>query len=309
MSEASVDHKHRAAGVKWRIAITGGLLSLCVLSTVRIASGAFEAESVPVADISAQNGMVTGTLRMMGDRFLLYNGTRLESMTQSMKVNFERGGSMVLCPRSQLQILSANANTGMMLAFQSGGAQQPFPIQMGDEVLTPDWRVELTSDARKGDMGVVQVVTNRHGDLCLQGNSQLGAYFRVSQLIGDASFHVESGQSERFSDGRMESSSEACGCDAAFVAKADAAPAVGGGVPAPEPKTAAIISPNEGRGVAPVPALSAEAPRASDSAQVMTAHPQEVVDAKASPAVRRPRQRPQDVAGYVRSFVRLVFGR
>jgi hypothetical protein len=238
MSEEIVEQKRRAKGVRWRMAATGGLLSLCILSTVRIASGAFESASIPVADISAQNGMVKGTLRMMGNRFLLYNGTRLESMTQSMEVNFERGGSMVLCPRSQLQILAANGTTGMMLAFQSGGTQQPFPLRMGDEVLTPDWRVELTSDARKDDIGVVQVVTNRHGDLCLQGNSQVGAYFRVSQLVGDASFHVDSSQSERFSDGKMESSNGGCGCDATFVPKADVIAA--GDAPSSAPEQAIV---------------------------------------------------------------------
>jgi hypothetical protein len=291
-----------ATGIWWRIGATAGLLSLCVLATVRHASGAFEPESVPVADLTAQNGIVSGTMRLMGGRFLLYNGTRLESMAQTMEVNFARGGSMVLCPRSQLQILTASGNAGIMLAFQSGGAQQPFPLKMGDEVLTPDWRVELTSDTRRGDKGVVQVVTNRHGDLCMQGDSQAGAYFRVSQLIGDGSFRVASGRSERFSDGKTETSSESCGCDAQFATAANPAPA--GVQPA-----IAYLAPASGVREAPA-AISSRAVRGQSGADsIEVAQPQVPADSGASRAKRKQRQHSHDVAGYVGSFMHTLFGR
>jgi hypothetical protein len=288
-------------GLGWRIGATAGMLSLCVLSTVRGASGAFEGASLPVADLTAQNGMVTGTMRLMGNRFLLYNGTKLESMAQGMEVNFERGGSMLLCPRSQLQILAASQSAGMMLAFQAGGAQQPFPLKMGDQVITPDWRVELTSDSRQGDMGLVQVVTNRHGDLCLQGSSQQGSYFRVTQLIGDESFRVAGGQSERFSDGKMETSAEGCGCNAEFatkseLAKINVAAATADPVP-PVPPSHVPAAPQilvAAAGSAPQlpPAGTATAPSRNHDA-----------------TTRPPRKHPQDVAGYVSSFVHKIFGR
>ena len=287
-------------GIAWRLGATAGLVSLCVLSTVRGASGAFEAVSLPVANLTGQNGIISGTTRVMGSRFLLYNGTRLESMTQSMEVNFERGGSMTLCPRSQLQILTASQSAGMMLAFQAGGAQQPFPLRMGDEVITPDWRVELASDTRKGDMGIVQVVTNRHGDLCLQGTSQVGAYFRVTQLIGDESFHVAGGQSERFVDGKMETSSEGCGCSAQFEAKADAASP--GASPSVAPRMSSAASSAIGGTVpASQPALAV----ASEPAALNMAKPEQLKASKVKPK----RQHPQDVAGYVGSFMHKIFGR
>jgi hypothetical protein len=194
----------------------------------------------------------------------------------------------------------------MMLAFQAGGAQQPFPLKMGDQVITPDWRVELTSDSRQGDMGLVQVVTNRHGDLCLQGSSQQGSYFRVTQLIGDASFRVAGGQSERFSDGKMETSSEGCGCNAEFATKSELAK-INGPAATADPRPPAIPSSSSAdaretlaanAGPAPVvapqlsPAATAAAPSGNDAA---TAKP--------------PRKHPQDVAGYVSSFVHKIFGR
>lgn len=290
------DKKLGAAGLSVRIGATAGLLSLCVLSTVRHASGAFEAASIPVATLTGQNGMITGTTRMMGERFLLYNGTRLESMADSMEVSFERGGSMVLCPRSQLQILTSKGSTGMMLAFQSGGAQQPFPLRMGDEVITPDWRVELASDARQGEMGLVQIVTNRHGDLCLQGNSQTGAYFHVTPLIGDGSFRVTGSSGQRFSDGKMESSTDSCGCDAEFTAHPPAA------LTGVEPTGAVPQMVAEAQTPAPLGSQPEQNAPISTLAPTADAQPSLV-------ATKKKRQHPQDVAGYVGSFVHMLFGR
>jgi hypothetical protein len=306
------DQKYGSTGMWWRIGATVGLLSLCVLATVRRASGSFEPESIPVADLISQNGIVTGTMRLMGDRFLLYNGTRLESMAQSMEVDFERGGSMVMCPRSQLQILTANGNAGIMLAFQAGGAQQPFPMKMGDEVLTPDWRVELSSDSSERNAGALQIVTNQHGDLCLQGSSPVGTYFRVSQLIGDGSFRVLGGLSERFSDGKMQTSDEGCGCDAQFAVRSNPAPADSSPVPAGPRRSVALATPPPAMAEAPPAAVSpapstAQEP-AARSTEMAAGQPQEPADSSAAP-VKRKRQHPQDVAGYVRSFVHLVFGR
>ena len=315
MKPATTTRRMGTTGVAWRLGATAGLVGLCVLSTVRGASGAFDAVSLPVANLTGQNGIISGTTRMMGNRFLLYNGTRLESMAQSMEVNFERGGSMVMCPRSQLQILTANQSAGMMLAFQSGGAQLPFPLRMGDEVITPDWRIELTSDARKGDMGIVQVVTNRHGDLCLQGSSQSGAYFRVTQLIGDESFRVAGGQSERFADGKMETSADGCGCNAQFEVRKDADPSDGAPVVDPRPASSSIASPVLVAAVNEAPVATAShftvptSPRPAGATGAVAATPMETVKLDAEPVKPKKQHNQRDVAGYVRSFVHMVFGR
>jgi hypothetical protein len=312
MKQDGSDRRYGPVGVGWRVAATAGLLSLCVLSTVRGASGAFEEESIPVANLTEQNGIISGTVRVTGNRFLLYNGTRLESMTQSMEVKFERGGSMVLCPRSQLQILTANASAGMMLAFQAGGAQKAFPLKMGDQVITPDWRVELTNASRTGDIGLVQVVTNRHGDLCLQGNSQTGSYFRVTPLIGDGSFQVAGGgQSERFFDGKMETSTEGCSCNAEFEGATNNSPmsrpvssvvdryAITAPAAAERDTTVAAAP--------PAPAVSPSS--AENSTEAAAVQPQEPAQPTAPVSKAKARQHPQDVAGYVHSLVHLIFGR
>ncbi|MFT4111129.1 hypothetical protein [Silvibacterium sp.] len=307
----------RFGGLAWRLGLTGVLLGAGLVSTVRSASGAFEGEAIPVADLTAQNGMISGTVRMAGNRFLLYNGSRLESMGDSMEVKFERGGSMVLCPRSQLQILTADANAGMMLAFQAGGAQEAFPIKMGDQVITPDWRVELTNSTRTGDVGLVQIVTNRHGDLCLQGNAQTGSFFRVTPVMGEGSFQVAGdGQSSRFSDGKMENSPQACGCDAEFSTQAEnPAPSSPSGRSMSSPLdryAASITAPADQKkkvmvaDASPAPAMPPSTGEAANGVAPM--QPQDSAP-PAAPTGKKARQHPEDVAGYVRSFVHFIFGR
>jgi hypothetical protein len=314
MKPHGADRRYGPTGVAWRVAATAGLLSLCVLSTVRGASGTFEAGSIPVANLTEQNGIISGTVRVTGNRFLVYNGTRLESMAQSMEVKFERGGSMVLCPRSQLQILTANASAGMMLAFQAGGAQEAFPLKIGDQVVTPDWRVELTNTSRTGDVGLVQVVTDRHGDLCLQGSSQPGSYFRVTPLIGDGSFQVAGGgQTERFSDGKMETSKEACGCNAEFAASANTSPMSPSGSSEMERDAALIPAPSAERREVTVgassPAAAVSPSSAENSTETAAVKPQEATQPSAQVHKVKAKQHPQDVAGYLHSFVHMIFGR
>lgn len=283
--------------LRWRIAAAAGIFLLWILATIRIASASFEGGGLPVADANTQDGILSGTIRMMGDHVALYSGTSLESISKSISVSFARGGSLVLCPHSQMQILKAADNAELLLAFQSGGAAEPFPLRTGDEIITPDWRIDFDSDERKGDIGTLQVSTNRRGELCLDSNSQSGAYFRVSQMVGNASFQVVGQTTARFADGKMAiadkkmvSATSGCACSSAeeersesSIASNTAAPLASAAMPQND-----LSSSTAG--------LSAPAPSADTSS----------TETKKT-SVRR--QHPQDVAGYMRSFVRLIFGR
>lgn len=201
-----------------------------------------------------------------------------------------------------------------MLAFQVGGAQEAFPLKTGDQVVTPDWRVELTNASRTGDVGLLQVVTDRHGDLCLQGNSQPGSYFRVTPLIGDGSFQVAGGgQSERFFDGKMETSKEGCGCNAEFEAAANTSPMSQPASSAVERYATSIPAPaaerREVTAGASSPAAAVSPSSAENSTETAAVKPQEATQPSAQVPKVKARQHPQDVAGYLHSFVHMIFGR
>ena len=264
-------------GFHLRVAATAGIVVLAVLSTARHASATFDERSKPIGDVASTDGIVSGTVRLSGDRLVFYSGDRFSSNESSLAVNFTSGGSLVLCPHSQVQILASTQNTGVMLAFAGGGSEQPFPVHPNDVIVTPDWRIEMVGDVHSGDLGELQLSTTRRGDLCLSGAAQTGEYFRVSELIGDASFSYSAEGSVRIADGKMENSSAGCSCDNSW-------------------------SPTEAPAVATLPVAS-PLPAAAPSTSRATRSPSLSI-----PETRR-RHRPHDVAGYVRSFIRVVFGR
>jgi hypothetical protein len=268
-------------GLRLRIAATAGVVALAGLSSARHASASFDERSIPIGDVASADGIVAGTVRLSGDRLVFYSGDRFRSNESSLAVNFASGGSLVLCPHSQVQILAASQNSGVMLAFAEGGSEQAFPVHPNDVVITPDWRIEMTGDIHPGDLGELQISTTRHGDLCLSGAVQTGEYFRISQLIGDASFNFPAEGSVRIANGTMETYPAGCSCDNTWSAT-EARP--------PQPPTTSPVSPSP-------------LPNAVPSVSPVTQHPE------ASVSETKKKQRPQDVAGYLRSFIHVVFGR
>ncbi len=260
------------------------MVALAGLSAARHASASFDEPSIPIGDVASLDGTVSGTVRLTGNRLVFFSGDRFRSNQSNLAVNFASGGSLVLCPHSQVQVLAAGQNTGVMLAFADGGSEQPFPVHPNDIVMTPDWRIEMVGDVHQGDLGELQLSTTRRGDLCLSGAVQSGAYFHISQLIGDAAFNFPAQGSVRIANGSMESYPSGCSCESA--SSAGETPAAPAAAPASVPQPPLAASPVS----AATPPLVAPSPANSD-------------------AVSKKKQRPQDVAGYVRSLFHFVFGR
>jgi hypothetical protein len=302
--------KFGANGFWLRVGATASLAAVAVLTSHRLASAAFDSGSTPLGEIATTDGIVSGTVRMTGGRVAFYSGDKLVSTDRNLSLNFSSGGSLVLCPHSQMQVIATNQGSGVMLAFQAGGTEQPFPIHAGDVVMTPDWRVQMAGSVQDGDTGIVQISTNRHGALCLTGNTQPGSYFRASQMAGDASFDVPGqNNSVRLVDGRMENASGGCSCEndtAAGIANAALPPPAPVVMPQPAVKPVEVPRAMTTASVVPSSTPPPAVPPASSSS-VAAPEPSQPVAAPSAQVKKR--QHPEDVAGYVRSFLRLVFGR
>jgi hypothetical protein len=310
-------------GLKFRIAATVVALALAGLSTVHFASGTFDSPAVPIGQITSLDGVISGTVHFTRGQLMIYSGDRVGSNDSSLAINFLSGGDIVLCPHSQLQILAAEEHDGKMLAFEQGGSLQPFQVHPNDVVMTPDWRIQLTGDPPANGITTLQVYTNRKGDLCLSSNARGGQSFRVSQLTGDTVFDITGQSSVRFADGRVNPAPGGCSCEgtpgdnaapSASTAATptpmpatDSSPVTAVATPpapaAPKPPTPAPPVRSTPVATAPVPAPAHTPAPASASATPPAAA------AAIAPAPRAPKQRPQDVAGYVRSFFHLLFGR
>lgn len=273
-------------GLRIRIAVTAVAVAFAGLSAVRLASASFDQEAIPLGDVASLDGIVSGTVHLAAGRLVIYSGDRFQSNQSSLAVNFASGGSLILCPRSQLQILSAGQNAGVMFAFQEGGSQQPFELHMNDVVMTPDWRIQMAGNAPSGEFGTLQLSTSPRGELCLSSSAKSGQFFRISELAGDSVFEVTGQSNIRIADGRIDNAPGGCSC-----AVREALPA-----PVSRPVATSPLSKTPIASTTPPPPTAVPPP--SEAAP------------ETAPVALRPRkQRPADVAGYVRSFVHLLFGR
>lgn len=297
----------RLTGGLWlRVCATAALCALAALPAHRLASAAFDNTGTPLGEIATVDGIVSGTVRMTGGRLAFYSGDRLVSTDRDLALNFSSGGSLVLCPHSQMQVIATNQGRAMMLAFQAGGTEEPFPIHAGDVVMTPDWRVQMAGSIQDGDTGVVRIATSRRGALCIAGNTQPGAYFRVNQMVGDASFDVPGqNNSVRLVDGQMETASGGCACEndaPAEVARA-ASPVL------TMPRQAGFRGVLDSATSAASSASASSSAVASVPATPLPASAPTAVQENPLPPARTKKQHPQDVVGYVHSFIHLIFGR
>jgi len=278
-------------GLRVRVAATVTALAVAGLAAARLASAAFDEAPVAIGNVASTDGVVSGTVRMTGDRLVIYSGDRFQSNGSSIALNFARGGSLILCPHSHLQVLAANQHAGVMFAFQEGGVQQPFQLHADDVVMTPDWRIQMAGNMPEGETGTLQLSTSRRGELCLSSNAKQGGFFRISELAGDSVYDLPSQSSIRIAGGDIENAPGGCSCEG-----------VTSGPPSPGPNGSRADS-TEPNG----PDASGVAAPGGTAFGVEAAPPNGAETI--TPKGLRQARRPQDVSGFVRSFVHLLFGR
>ena len=178
-----------------------------------------------------------------------------------------------------------------MFAFQEGGVQQPFQLHEDDVVMTPDWRIQMAGNMPGGETGTLQLSTSRRGELCLSSNAKQGGFFRISELAGDSVYDLPSQSSIRIAGGDIENAPGGCSCEG--VTSGPLSLGTHGSLAA----SAGPNGPNAG-GVA----------ASGGTASGVGASSQTAAETSTPKGLRQAR-RPQDVSGYVRSFVHLLFGR
>ena len=269
-------------------ALSGAML--CVMFAATFASGAWNETDIPVGEVVAQDAFISGVVRLHGSDFTLYSGARIQSLSKGLDVNLEHGGTVTLCPRSELQVLSSREQPGVMLAFQSGGAESPFIIRSKDVVMTPDWRIELKGSQDDVAPASLLLTMNEKGEVCFQGHAPLSSYFHVSQLAGDAAFDLDGVSMARFANGGVQRTTTACSC---LVSPPSASSVAASASPSFSDRPILSSIPNGGlqhTDAAPLAGNPTDGPLNSAD-------------------TRRYRRRPQDVVGYVGAAIHFLFGR
>ncbi len=266
--------------------IAGGGIALGLLFAGTLASGAWNEPSIPVGDLVAQDALLSGVVHMKGADFTVYSGARIRALNSSVDMNLQRGGTIQLCPRSEVQVIRSSEHAPVLLAFQSGGAVVPFEMRPGDVAMTPDWRIEFQGP--EASRGQLSMSMNENGGLCFHSDAPQESHFHISQLSGTADFNMEGSGEAHFLNGVFRKDPSPCSCETAPVS-ASSPPVT---TVAEEAPPSSGAQPTEVQKPAPVNTVAEPAPI------------QPVVPLKV-----KVRRHPQDVVGYVGSAIHFLFGR
>jgi AMIN domain len=160
-----------------------------------------------------------------------------------------RGGEIHVCPGTSLSVTPSKSGHDLMLGLSTGTIETHYPLAAAaDVILTPDFRILLPGPG-EFDMAVS---ADNQGNTCvrtLPGNTAAAV---ISEIMGNDTYQVNTGDQVLFHGGRLQSASTvanlSCGCPLRTVPvmRAQAQPAS----PPTEP-SAAVRAPPNAAGTAP----------------------------------------------------------
>jgi hypothetical protein len=175
----------------------------------------------PVGELFAADPGAPAVAQRAGTGMAVLPGSELSAGIAAATLKFSRGGQVRLCPGSHLSV--NNGSQGLMLGMDTGAIEIDFRLEQAavDLVLTPDFNIRLAGPAV---YHFALGVTNR-GDTCFKPLPGNNAGVLFSQLLGSDVF--ASNEAALFREGKLSGHStltEPCGCLAAPVLRASAAP-------------------------------------------------------------------------------------
>jgi hypothetical protein len=162
------------------------------------------------------------------------SGSSIAAGAQTATLKLERGGSMMICPGTNLAVTTSQNGRQLMFSMDTGTIEMDYPIgAAADNLLTPDFRLLLPGPGRLH----IAVRVNPKGDTCVQSLPSNSSAIVISEGMGDASYQVKPNEAVIFNGGRIGGAAptrESCGCPApppTQVAKVEPPPP-----PPPQPK-------------------------------------------------------------------------
>src|SRR5271165_6813290 len=194
--------------------------------TAAIAAGTAAAQQ-NVGELFASDASVKGSVVLANSGTQVMSGSSIAAGAQSATLKLERGGSMMICPGTNLAITTSQNGRQLMFSMDTGTVEMDYPIgAAADNLLTPDFRLLLPGPGRLH----IAVRVNPKGDTCVQSLASNTSAVVVSEGMGDASYQVKPNEAVIFNGGRISGAMptrESCGCPApppTQVAKTTAPP-------------------------------------------------------------------------------------
>jgi hypothetical protein len=167
-----------------------------------------------VGELFASDARVKGSVVLANSGTKVMSGSSIAAGAQSATLKLERGGSMMICPGTNLAITTSQNGRQLMFSMDTGNIEMDYPIgAAADNLLTPDFRLLLPGPGRLH----IAVRVNPKGDTCVQSLPNNSAAIVISEGMGEASYQVKPNEAVILNGGRISGATptrEDCGCPA-----------------------------------------------------------------------------------------------
>src|SRR5271169_3681455 len=195
-------------------------------SFVVTATGPVSAQQT-VGELFASDASVKGGVVLANSGTKVMSGSSIAAGAQTATLKLERGGSMMICPGTNLAVTTSQNGRQLMFSMNTGNIEMDYPIgAAADNLLTPDFRLLLPGPGRLH----LAVRVSAKGDTCVQSLASNSSAIVVSEGMGDESYQVKPNEAVIFNGGHISGAMptrENCGCPApppTQVAKASPPP-------------------------------------------------------------------------------------
>src|SRR5271165_6931980 len=165
-----------------------------------------------LGELYATDASVKGSVILAGSGTSVLSGSSIEAGAQTATLKLERGGNLVVCPRTRLSVTASQNGRELMFSLNNGNLEMNYPLgASADTLLTPDLRLLMPGP---GSVHVAVQVTPQ-GDTCVQSLPGNAAAIVVSETMGDATYQVKPDEAVLFKGGHLSEAARSrhnCGC-------------------------------------------------------------------------------------------------
>jgi hypothetical protein len=165
-----------------------------------------------IGELYATDASVKGSVILAGSGTSVLSGSAIQAGAQAATLKLDRGGDLLVCPGTNLNVTASQNGRAMLFSVSSGELELNYPIgSSADTLLTPDFRLLLPGP------GTVHVAVrvSPNGDACVQSLPWNATALVVSETMGDATYQVKSDEAVLFKGGHISDAvhvRENCGC-------------------------------------------------------------------------------------------------
>ncbi len=201
-----------------------------------------------LGELYATDARVKGSVILAGSGTSVVSGSAIQAGAQAATLKLDRGGSLLVCPGTNLSLTASQNGRSLLLSVSSGNLELDYPLgASADSLMTPDFRIVLPGPGRLH----AAVRVTPQGDTCVQTLPSNSTAITVYEAMGDDTYQVKDDEAVLFRAGHIRGvlpANQTCGCPAP-PARTEVAKAAG----PPPPPSAPKPEPDQKAGAQPLP--------------------------------------------------------